>query len=765
MKKALSFPLFFLLSIMSLPAQVSFGELSLSDDNRLLFAAESRARGGRVESALVLAKLDSSRLRLLTASAAHLEYLSETREVQLRNSFALQRIPLEGGLPKTVQAFPGFEEGVVPSLSVMDQVLPSPDGAWLLRLEPSSGALGRLVLIDIKTGSSRLVAEGLERPGRFFPASWSPDSRLCVYAREGALYYLSLDSGNRPAIAERYRLIGEGQINSLEWGRNGDFYYLRDNAIYRVHASVLFARALYASFIEVGTLAGKIPFSFDPQFDRFWPAPDSSSILLSKGGTTLFWFPLASQEETRGKIRDEAALYPCLVLPSWGSDLSVIQSDSGIVTLLLRPVNGSQNATRAWRLANGANNTKVFHPLDVPAFKGAALSPAGNQLLLWGDGGLELWDYINWKAVGTISTKPCFHAAWTSNEDLVMADAAFIEYRSLAGARRVLSLARAEEYAFEEDSGAILAKTGNTWYRTDGKTPWTVQNSVRAQERKTGNMRYRVYLEKQPSGPYRNLPMLRQVDSVGTRALVRRPLHDWDESSADAAAPEPADNGLLFSHGLRQGRREVAITFDVSDDAEGLQYVLSVLERYGLRATFFLGGEFIRRHPGSAKDIADLGHECASLFFANMDFFDSRYHIDGEFVKRGLARNEDDFYNATGHELSLLWHPPWYNSMPAIEKAAKDVGYTTVGRDVEPFDWVSWRSTRLASIRYLTASEIVDRVLAEKRPGSIIPVRLGRNPGGRDDYFFHRLDVLLDALLSAGYEVVPVSRLIDQARR
>ena len=231
MKKALSLSLLVLGATASLSAQVSFGPLSLSDDHRLLFSTESRAQGSVVESALVLANLDTWRLRLLTANAGELEYLSETREIQPRNSFALQRIPLEGGLPRTVQAFPGFEEGAVPSLSVMDHVLPSPNGAWLLRLEPSSGALGRLVLMDIKTGQSRLIAEGVERPGRYFPASWSPDSRLFVYSREGSLYYLSLDTSSRSSIAARYRLIGEGQINNQEWGRNGDFYFLRDNAI------------------------------------------------------------------------------------------------------------------------------------------------------------------------------------------------------------------------------------------------------------------------------------------------------------------------------------------------------------------------------------------------------------------------------------------------------------------------------------------------------------------------------------------------------
>jgi len=54
--------------------------------------------------------------------------------------------------------------------------------------------------------------------------------------------------------------------------------------------------------------------------------------------------------------------------------------------------------------------------------------------------------------------------------------------------------------------------------------------------------------------------------------------------------------------------------------------------------------------------------------------------------------------------------------------------------------------------------------MQKKRPGSIIPIRIGANEKVRTDYLFNRLDVLLDALLRAGYEVVPVSTLMEQAK-
>jgi hypothetical protein len=96
--------------------------------------------------------------------------------------------------------------------------------------------------------------------------------------------------------------------------------------------------------------------------------------------------------------------------------------------------------------------------------------------------------------------------------------------------------------------------------------------------------------------------------------------------------------------------------------------------------------------------------------------------------------------------------------------AAAAVGYKTLGLDVDPMDWVSRTDIRRISLPYRSASQIVDDIMAAKRPGSIIPIRIGIPSGGRDDYLFGRLDVLLDALVRTGYSAVPISTLMENAR-
>jgi peptidoglycan/xylan/chitin deacetylase (PgdA/CDA1 family) len=55
-------------------------------------------------------------------------------------------------------------------------------------------------------------------------------------------------------------------------------------------------------------------------------------------------------------------------------------------------------------------------------------------------------------------------------------------------------------------------------------------------------------------------------------------------------------------------RGEIAITIDDGPDPEVTPAVLDLLDRYGVKATFFCIGEKARRYPDLCRDIADRGH-------------------------------------------------------------------------------------------------------------------------------------------------------------
>ncbi|MDR0313099.1 MAG: polysaccharide deacetylase family protein [Treponema sp.] len=741
--KALGKTLVFLILSQALWGQISFSGPDLSEDSRLLFKANFPGLISQEE--LFFSRIDDRYIRKLTVFPERMELLDGGNTLQIRNSSGASRIPLRGGLPQE-----GFSSAAVRGR--VEEIAVSPNGRWILSIVPETYAYGTLILSEVSTGIVIPIASRVERPEKTFPASWSQDSRFFIYSRLGKLYYATTNF-SVPLVDENFRLIGDGAINSISWGQGGDFFYLKGSTIYRVRGNELFTRSLYADILDIGGIAGSIPFEFDPHFDTFWMAPDANSLLLSKGGRNIFYYPLNLND-----YNEASSGLPYLVLPGSCSGVQVFWPAAGGITLIAS-VQTATARVMAWRL-DIVDSNRAFVSLAPPSSTHASLSPDGRLILFWGERGIFIYDYANWRLLTTISSSPSYSCLWNGNDEIIAGGDWRIERIRLApGGGRVLSrdlicLSSAASYGFEDASRSvngtarILAQNSGIWYVTDGIRPWAeiVNPPLRAASQVSS--RYRVYLETQSSGPYENLPMIRNVALTGTFSLIAPPL-------TSAILSQSASN-----------TRELGLCFDLYDDAEGLPEVLAALNRFGIKATFFLGGEFIRRYPSAARDIAEAGHEAASMFFSPIDLSDSRYQFDSGFIASGLARNEDEYFNATGRELALLWHAPWYVTSGEANIAAARAGYITVNRNIDPYDWVSREDEIKYNIPQYSAADMIDllmaRVISQTWPDAIIPIRLGLLSGGRSDYLFRHINVLLDALAEEGYTVVPVSKILNQ---
>ncbi|MDR1507952.1 MAG: polysaccharide deacetylase family protein [Treponema sp.] len=755
-------PFFFLLVVFTLAsgAEIRFSGVDLSSDSRLLFSAVSTAEkpptvtasgtavaggpavpGPAAGGQLFFSVLPELSVARLSAFPEKMTLLDGGRTLLIESVFGVQSLPVSGGLPRSVPGFPSFTGSfAVPGGA--QTIVSSPDGNWLLFVEPTSFALGDLILVNNKTGARTTVTRAAERPGRSFPASWSGDSRLFIYSKSGKLYYYTVNTQAPPPEDERYRFVGDGSIGSVNWAGES-FYYLNGSALYRVHSAELFAKTPYSGFLDPGSLAGKIPFEFDGEFDSFRAAPDGRAVIISKNARNFFYYPL-KQPFPGG------APLPYIMASRAASRYTVIWDGNGATVIL-----GFRDGTAAAYRISGGN----FTELSAPPYPQAALSPGGKWLLVWGDGGAVLFDYPAWKPVQTLVSGKVLSCVWTGGGELVIGSEDRVERIRLepdgTGKSELVCLASVDEYGFEQRGNRVLARSGASWYGTDGILPWTEVPPPQAlKEISPASALFRVYLEERRSGVFVNMPMVRNLSGVGTFPLF--PVIGI-ERTAGERRENPAGPEGVFAHGSRTSKK-VAVCFDLYDDDAGLYSALDILARCGVKASFFLNGEFVRRYPEAAAEIAAAGHETGSMFSVPIDLSDSRFRITKEFITRGLARGEDEYNKATGKELSLLWHPPWYSVSPEIVLHAASAGYRTIGRDIDPGDWISRDDSRRVGTE-ASAAQMIDAVMDSLQGGSIIPIRLGVMPGGRSEYLFNKLELLVDAILRSGYEIVPVSGL------
>lgn len=760
-------------------AEVSFSSFDLSAANELLFTATADLPGEGQFRTLLYADLRSDDLvasaegvaggdvlrNVPMAQLTHypeiFSYLPELQKLQIQNRFGLFRSEDTLGDLQPVAGFSNFVDGgAIPA----GQVLPittSPNGRFLLILEPDSAAYGAMVLLDLRDGTETVISERVELSLAGPPAAWSPDSRFFVYAQRGGIYYFSIQQLiEERVIGESYRRIGDGSLANVGWSAAGSLYYVNGSLVYRIAGAEFFARSLYQSLLESGAIAGKLPFPFDRSFDRFWISPDGRSVLLNKGGRNLFLLFLNTDDfADAGQI----VSLPSLFLPRNTRVQSVLWSETDLVTVLTGSIQSGSTATTIYRLqVDQSDSSMSFQRLDDTGVLAMVISPDEGKVALLTATGVQIRSYQDWTQGRNIPLNNPLHAIWVDDQTIAVGGRSTIDTVDASdGSRSVIAFAQVDSYHIV-DNGEIIASADDRWYSFQGG--WNLTDSRVLPEASVSSSRYRIYTESISSGSYRNVVMVRRAQGVGTSRLF--------EPAAKVYEPFPLTDEqpdfTYFTHGSRIRRREVALVFNAVDSVEGLTEILTTLARFNVKATFFVNGEFIRRQPGALREISDGGHEVGSLFYAYFDMSDRRYRITEEFIRDGLARNEDDYFAATGRELSLIWHAPYYFVSDDVIAAGQSANYIYVSRDVDSLDWVPRRTDEGLSQLYMPSAELVERILSTKRPGSIISMQVGTpgsvNSGGREDFLFQRLDILINSLVDAGYDVVPVSALIDHAR-
>jgi peptidoglycan-N-acetylglucosamine deacetylase len=169
--------------------------------------------------------------------------------------------------------------------------------------------------------------------------------------------------------------------------------------------------------------------------------------------------------------------------------------------------------------------------------------------------------------------------------------------------------------------------------------------------------------------------------------------------------------------GRERTRSGVALTFDDGPDPDATPAVLEILDRAGVRATFFLVGEQLLVHHELGGAIAAAGHEVALHGFRHVE------HEELSQPRDDLLRGLDAVEAATGLR-PVLFRPPYGRFSPSSYVAARELG-------LEPVYWSAWGSDWEA-IPPVRIAELVRRDLAS---GAIVllhdSARYAQRPSAR----------------------------------
>jgi peptidoglycan/xylan/chitin deacetylase (PgdA/CDA1 family) len=204
----------------------------------------------------------------------------------------------------------------------------------------------------------------------------------------------------------------------------------------------------------------------------------------------------------------------------------------------------------------------------------------------------------------------------------------------------------------------------------------------------------------------------------------------------------------------RDARGVIALTYDDGPNPRFTESLLSVLERHGAHATFFLIGKWAEREPALAREVQAAGHAVGNHTFTHPTLA----LCSGDRVQEELSRCrgavEDAGVTFSEVDGAALIRPPWGRRRPGTLRAIRGAGYVPVTWSVTGWDWRKGE----------TADSIAGRC-GKAKDGDVILLHDGvhTEPAGDRAASVGATEKILERLSADGYRFVTVPELVAAA--
>ena len=194
-------------------------------------------------------------------------------------------------------------------------------------------------------------------------------------------------------------------------------------------------------------------------------------------------------------------------------------------------------------------------------------------------------------------------------------------------------------------------------------------------------------------------------------------------------------------YSVERTQKVCAISFDAAWGNEDTQTLIDILERYNVKTTFFVVGDWAEKYPESVKALHDTGHEVMS----HSNHHDHYNSLTAQQIIDDVTASNERISAVTGVTPTLI-RCPYGEYDDHVIAAIRSMGMEPIQWDVDSLDWKDY-----------DADTICKRVTSRVQPGSIV---LFHNAALHTP---EALPAILTCLINDGYTVVPISQLILEA--
>ena len=191
----------------------------------------------------------------------------------------------------------------------------------------------------------------------------------------------------------------------------------------------------------------------------------------------------------------------------------------------------------------------------------------------------------------------------------------------------------------------------------------------------------------------------------------------------------------------------VALTFDDGPTPQFTDEILSVLKAQEVKATFFLIGGALEKHPEEGVKIVAAGHEIGNHSYTHRRMI----LVTPSFVKDEIERT-DALIATAGYAKGAHFRPPYGKKLFALPYYLSKNNRQTITWDVEPESFPEAAESSEATTEY---------VLNNTRNGSIILLHVMYDPQKKS---LGAVQPIIEGLRQKGFRCVTVSELIESKK-